>query len=204
MSEEILVLAERAARGDAEARELLLERHLDDLRAFVRLRAGALVRAQESHSDLVQSVCREVLEHADQFRFPSEDGFRRWLFTTALRKLTERRDHYLAQKRDVLRQVPLAPPDDHGEHGGAYDEERLLDCYRNFATPSQHAIVREELARIESAFEQLTEEHREVITLAKVAGLSRAEIAVQMNRSEGAVRMLLVRALAELAAQLNP
>jgi DNA-directed RNA polymerase specialized sigma24 family protein len=38
-----------------------------------------------------------------------------------------------------------------------------------------------------------------VITLAHLAGLSRAEIAEQMGRSTGAVRVLLHRALSRLA-----
>ena len=105
-SDEIQALAEAAAGGDSGALEELLARYLDSLRAFVRLRAGPLVRMRESSSDLVQSTCREVLEHADRFRFASEGAFKSWLFTTALRKIQNRRDFYRAQKRDVLREAP--------------------------------------------------------------------------------------------------
>jgi hypothetical protein len=44
---------------------------------------------------------------------------------------------------------------------------------------------------------------REVIALAKIAGLSRAEIGERMGRSETAVRTLLHRALADLAERLG-
>ena len=64
-------------------------------------------------------------------------------------------------------------------------------------------MAREELERIESAFDRLPEEYREVITLARIAGLSRAEIAERMGRREGAVRTLLSRALARLAELLD-
>lgn len=195
MAEDTLQLAERAAAGDRGAIEALLERNLPELRAYVRLRAGAIVRAHEAHSDIVQSTCREVLEHFDRFRFPSESAFRQWLFTTALRKLVNRRDYYLAEKRDAMREVALDDPS-----AGA---EALLACYQSFATPSRAAMLREEVERIERAFETLSEDHREVITLAKVVGLSRAEIGEQMGRSEAAVKMLLSRALAELAERLG-
>jgi RNA polymerase sigma factor (sigma-70 family) len=54
-------------------------------------------------------------------------------------------------------------------------------------------MLGEEIERAERASEALSDEHREVITLAKIAGLSRAEIGEQMERSEGAVKVLLAR-----------
>lgn len=195
MAEDTLQLAERAAAGDRGAVEVLLERCLPELRAYVRLRAGAVIRNHEAHSDIVQSTCREVLEHFERFQFPSESAFRQWLFTTALRKLTHRRDYYHAEKRDARRDVAL----DDAPAGDA----ALLACYRGFTTPSKAAMLKEEIERIERAFEGLSEDHREVITLAKVVGLSRAEIGLQMGRSEAAVKMLLSRALAELAERLE-
>lgn len=195
--EEIQALTDRAGRGDREAIETLLEQYLPELRAFVRLRAGPMIRARESDSDLVQSVCREVLDHADRFRHPSETAFKRWLYTTALRKIVGRRDFYLAQKRDVLREV--GPGDGDSEQRSA----GLLACYQSFSTPSRQAMLREEVERIENAFEELSEEQREVITLAHVVGLSRAEIAAHLGKNEGAVRMILHRALAKVARLLR-
>ena len=46
----------------AHAMALLYLEHLDDLRAFVRLKIDPRLRVRESGSDLVQSICREVLE----------------------------------------------------------------------------------------------------------------------------------------------
>jgi len=186
-------LLESASRGDALAIDELIARYLPGLRAFIRLRAGALLRGKESSSDLAQSACREVLEHLDSFRYQSELGFKQWLFATALRKIQDRRDFYLAAKRDAGREERAGGgPSDDGD-------ARLLECYRSFSSPSHHAIAREELARIECAFEELPEDYREVIVLARVVGLPHADIAAQMGRNEGAVRVLLSRALASLA-----
>ncbi len=198
MEPDTLALAEAAARGDEAAVGKLLELHLPELRAFVRLRAGALIRARESTSDIVQSVCREVLQNAERFRFPTETAFRQWLFTTALRKLVDRREHWQAAKRDHAREHPLGP------EPGALSESRLVAAYRRLSSPSGHAMAREEIERLESAFDELPEDYREVITLSRILGLSRAEIAQQMGRTEASVRMLLVRALAQLAAILEP
>jgi RNA polymerase sigma factor (sigma-70 family) len=78
----------------------------------------------------------------------------------------------------------------------------LLACYRAFYTPSQQAAAREELERVEGAFDRLPEQYRQVIVMAKIMGLSRAEIAVELGRTELAVRTLLSRALAQLATEL--
>ena len=185
-------MAERAAGGDREAVDALLRRYLPDLRAFVRLRAGAVLRERESASDLVQSTCREVLAHMDRFRFPSETAFRRWLLTTAQRKIADRADHWATQKRAGEREERMA------RESGA-DDERLQAAYQRFSSPSHRVVVRDEIERIERAFDQLTPEQREVVTLAHIAGLSRREIAEQTGKSEGAVRTVLHRALARIA-----
>jgi RNA polymerase sigma-70 factor (subfamily 1) len=190
-------LGRRAARGDDRALEELLVRYMPGLRAFVRLRSGDALRRNESSSDLVQSVCREVLQNMQHFRYPDEAGFKRWLYTTALRKIADRADHYGALKRGGGR--ALAP----GAGDTASDDASLLACYSSFSTPSRRAMVKEEIERVESAFEKLSEEQREVITLAHVVGLSRAEIAEHMHKTETSVRVLLHRALARVSELLG-
>lgn len=185
---------ERLAAGDPGAVDELLNAHLPDLRTFVRLRAGPFLRDYESSSDLVQSVCREILTQRERFQYPGEEGFRRWLYTTVVRKISKRADHHRAQCRDVGRNVPLAEE----SKGGS-----LLDSYRRFASPSADMQAGEEIKRIEEAFDQLPDDYREVVTLARIAGLPHKEIAERMGRSEGSVRMLLFRALERLSELLD-
>ena len=191
------VLNEAAAKGDSGALAELLERHLPALEAFVRVRAGRVVRQTESSADIVQSVCREVLQHADRFRHPSEGAFRRWLFRTALRKLVNRRDYHLAEKRDLFRRVPIEGSGE-SKDWNAVRESRLVDVYRSFSSPSQHAEARDEIERVESALDRLGQKERDVIVQAHLLGLTRDEIAEEMGCSSGAVRVLLHRALAKL------
>lgn len=65
---DVEALTQDAAAGDRAALELLLTRMLPDLRAFVRLRAGRLVRKHDEHSDIVQFICREILAGAERMR----------------------------------------------------------------------------------------------------------------------------------------
>lgn len=190
------ILVEAAADGNQDALESLLERHLPGLRAFVRLRAGRLIRAKESNSDLVQSACREVLQNLDRFQYQTEGRFRQWLFRTAERKIIDRARYYQAEKRDAAREVRL-------QAGSGSSDSRLLECYGTFFTPSRVAIVREELQRIEFAFDRLPEHYREVITFSRIVGLTHREISEELGKTEGAVRVLLYRALAELSEHLT-
>ena len=189
-------LARRAAEGDARALEILLERNLPNLRAFVRARLGPELRAQESTSDIVQSTCREVLEQQERFQHPGSDGFRRWLFTTAARKVSDR----LAEKRTLKRDA--APALRIGAVSGV-SESRLLAAYARFSTPSHQAQVGDEVARIEGAMDRLSEEQREVLLMSHLVGMSRSEIAAELDKTEIAIRSILHRAMARLALELG-
>ena len=181
-------LVERAARGDASALNGLFERHVPTLLAYVRLHAGAELRAHESLMDLVQSTCREVLQDLDQLRQRDEAHFKQWLFEASERKILDRARYWRREKRDAGQACSLTPEDEH----------RLLEGYSRVVTPSRVAGAREELERVERAFERLPQHFREVILLARVVGLSHADIAERLGRDEASSRDLLRRALARL------
>lgn len=184
-------LAERAARGDADAVEQLLEQHLPRLRAYIRIRCGADLRAKESASDLAQSVCRDVLKNMDNFRWEGDAAFRAWLYTAAQRKVADKAQFWKMARRDHER-----------EHKGDGDQA-LLDVYRQTASPSQVALGREALERIEAAFDALPPDYREAVLLHRILGLSRAEVAERMGKTEDSVRHLLFRGLAQLSRRLG-
>lgn len=190
-------LGQRAFRGDSEAVDLLLARHLPRLRAYLRLRMGPELRSKESASDLVQSTCREVLEHMDRYRFRGEAQFRQWLFMTALRKLENRVEYYRAAKRDAAREAASESPANLAEGG-----DSLAAFYRTLSTPSRELMQREWIEALERAFEELPEARREVILLSRIVGLPHEEVARSMGRTVGATRSLLHRALADLAEKL--
>lgn len=194
MAQDTLQLAERAAAGDPQALHELLTQHLPAVRAFVRAHMGPNLRARESMSDVVQSVCRELLSHRARFRHATEDAFTAWLFTEARRKIGKRARDLARDKRDARREV-----DGLSESAIA----ALGVEYARISSPSGRALRREEVAQLEAALDRLPDEHREVLTLAHLVGLSRAEIGRRIGRSEDAVRQLLRRAKARLAILLE-
>jgi RNA polymerase sigma-70 factor (ECF subfamily) len=187
-------LLERARAGDAEALQAVLEPHLPGLTAFVRLRAGALLRKKESCSDLVQSVCCDAIARIGPQRSDNEAAFKGWLYKIALHKILDKHDRHTAQKRSAKMEQPL--------FDSRVGDAELLHCYAVFCTPSRDAIAREELQRIEQAFEKLPGDYREVLVLARIVGLSYGDLAGELGKSEVAVRKLLSRARARLAMLL--
>ncbi len=189
MTQDLEALLQAASRHDGQAVATLLQQHLPALRAFVRLKAGPTLLAKESCSDLAQSVCRDVLENADRFRFGGEAEFRKWLFTTAMRKIADRAEHWRADKRNP------------GRERAGLDEEEAQGL-AGIWSPSGQAAAREELQRVESAFGKLAPEKQEVILMARLMGLTHTQIAQELGKTEVAVRSILSRALAELSAFL--
>lgn len=180
-------LVAAAQQQDRAAVEQLLVRQLPGLEAFVRLRMGPQLRSLLTAPDLVQSVCREVLEDLGGFQFRGEAPFKHWLYVRAENKLREKHRFHHADKRDVGKQQAMP------------EATTAFSAYQTLCTPSRDAEARETMRRVEAAFDLLPEDYREAITLHKLCGLSHAEIAERMQRSEGAVRNLVYRGISRLA-----
>jgi RNA polymerase sigma-70 factor (ECF subfamily) len=196
MSNDEAQLHQRASRGDEHAVEELLQRHLEGLRNYVRRNISPGVLAKESSSDLVQSVCREVLANVEQFEYRGEDAFRSWLYQAALRKLIDRQRYYNAEKRELAREAP--PPPSHELSG----EAASVLAASLAASPSSEAILNEEVQRLERAFAQLEDGDRRIIHLVYVRGFSHAQVAAELGLSEVASRKQLSRALARLSKRI--
>lgn len=183
------LLAEARA-GNRAALERILEHHLPQLHAYVRVRLGEVLEPRESSVDVVQSVCRQVLAARNTYEFDSEDHFRAWLFTAAVNKIREKVRHHRGQRRD------------RGREKLSLDHDPIT-AQALLATPSQEAIGKETAAAVAEALAALSNEHREVVTLARLVRLPHRVIAEVMERSEAAVRKLLGRAMLELATELQ-
>lgn len=178
-----------ASRGSEPALEALLAESLPRLQAFVRLRMGVQLRAREETVDVVQSVCRTLLEGIDRLEYRGEGPFYAWLFTAATNKLRARARHLGRECRNPDRELPL-------DAGASH-------LYASILSPSQAAVGQETAQQLEAAFDRLPDDYREAITLSRIAGLDTEELAAHMGRTVGATRMLLGRALSRLGEELE-
>ena len=188
-------LALAAQAGDTAARDRLVEHVLPPLRAYVRLKMSPAQRAKESGSDIVQSICLELLNKLDAFEPRGASSFRAWLFRSALNELIDNQRYWQAERRNPAVERVLDAP--------ASSPRALADCYATISTPSQAAMRIEDVQRVEAALDRLPDHYREVIVLSRIVGLSHREVAEQLGRTETASRTLLRRALVLLAGILD-
>lgn len=175
--------------------DALFARNLPPLVAFIRARAGRAIAARESAYDLAQSVCREVIKDIGSFDYRSDEAFRGWLFMQAARKIMDRNRYLHRDRRDIDREIVPATTDS--------EAATLLSCYATLGTPSRCASAREELTRLETAVQDLPEAQRDAVTMSRLMGMEYKDIAEVMQTTESAVRGLVARGLAALAAKLG-
>jgi RNA polymerase sigma-70 factor (ECF subfamily) len=120
-----------------------------------------------------------------------------WLRQLACDRLAElHRRHLRAQNRSVLREQPLALPD-----------ESALELAGRLAargsSPSARLCRDELCSRVRSALARLAEADREVLVLRHLEHLSTSEIAAILGVTEGAVYTRHLRALRRLQTFLE-
>jgi RNA polymerase sigma-70 factor (ECF subfamily) len=168
-------LVEKAQAGDRVAFDDLVLRFQGRLGKQVRSRMGSRLAAKTTPEDIVQDAFAVAFETIEKFSWRGEESFYRWLGSIA--------EHLIwssSQKK-------------------AWGEISLTrDVSARGASPSKHVRRDERFDRLEKALESLSDEHKRVVTLARLEGLKIKDIAAKMNRSPDAVKKLLARALLHL------
>jgi RNA polymerase sigma-70 factor (ECF subfamily) len=165
---------ERARSRDPEAIGWLYERYFDRIYRYVFLKVGKATDAE----DITELVFLKMLEAIGAFKWQGST-FASWLFRIAHNQIV---DHMRQHARHP--QVPIEP-------AGALLQSEGDD-------PHWWAEQSDFRAHLEACIEQLTELQALVINLKFGAGLSNAEVAQAMNRTEGAIKALQFSALQNL------
>ncbi|MBI4759111.1 MAG: sigma-70 family RNA polymerase sigma factor [Chloroflexi bacterium] len=168
MPEEV-ELVRRAVRREAEAFARLYELHLDEVFRYVYYKIGDTAEAE----DLTEQVFLKAWESIDRFQWRGTP-FRAWLLRLAHNLVVDRwRGRRETQSLNDVQSAPGPGPE-----GQAY---KTL-----------------EVQELRQALRSLSAEQQQVIILRFVEDLSYQEIASIMGKSEGALRVIQHRALANL------
>jgi RNA polymerase sigma-70 factor (ECF subfamily) len=194
-------LIEQARAGDADALQALLQRYREYVRLLVRCRAAGRLQARVDGSDLVQETLLRAAQNIQQFRGTSEEEWCAWLARIAEREVIHQVRHHLgAAKRDASREQPLPDHPDDSSNGASRLERWFTKAQ---TSPSLAAVRKERALLLAEALARLPADHREVLILRHLEGLEFPEVALRMNRSAGAVRVLWTRALKKLREELS-
>jgi len=171
-------LIQRAKKGEPEAFEQLYEANFDRIYRYLLLK----VRNRADAEDMTQQVFLKALESIGSFRWRGVP-FSAWLFRIARNQAV---DYFRKKSKQAM--LPL-------------DEARSV----SMADIDPVALAEQKL-RIEQlavACQSLSEAQREVISLRFAGGLSVAETAKAMGKSEGAVKVSQHDAIVKLRLILS-
>ena len=170
--------AVRAAQSDRAAFGVLYRRYVDRVYSY----AFYLLADHHDAEDVTERSFLAALDSIDRFEDRGAT-FRAWLFrivhNVAANAIRARARHRGPQLDDV--------PEPHDPA----------------ADPAGVVARADEARRVRRALATLAHDRRQVIVLRFVDGLSAREIGAVLDRSEGAVRVLLHRALRDLADRLR-
>jgi RNA polymerase sigma-70 factor (ECF subfamily) len=170
-------LIKRAQGYDTQALTELYRRYADAVFRYVHYRVGD----RQAAEDLVGDVFVRAMEALPAYE-DTGSPFKAWLYRIAHARVV---DYY--RRQAVRRTAPL-------------DDELVAEGETD---PGELAAYRDDARRVWKVMSHLTEEQQQVISLRFVAGLSTAEVANVLEKTEGAVRALQHRALASLRRLLE-
>jgi len=167
-------LVNRAQAGDSEAFGLLYDEYSLSVYRYIYARVSSPVLAE----DLTSETFVRALRALDSFRWQGRD-FGAWLVTIARNLIT---DHFKSGR------VRLESPTDEIETHDSATQGPEADVLT--------AVTADVLRR---AVSDLPDDQRDCLTMRFFAGMSIAETARALDKSEGAVKQLQLRAVRQLA-----
>lgn len=171
------VLVDRAQQGDRAAFRQLIERHQ---RRIYQLALG-IVKSHEEAMDIVQDTFVKVHQHLPAFK--GDAAFSTWTYRIAYNLSIDSLRKTNRGEKVAIEETTLT---DEGTHYEPYATES--------ASP-QKALLRGELSsRMKQALDQLSENHRAILVLREVDGLSYEELSDVLKVPKGTVMSRLFHA----------
>lgn len=191
MTSQAYELQRRSVAGDRESLIALIDDCWRPIRSEIEKKIGATWRGLLDADDVMQVTYLEAFLRIRDFLPGGPNAFPAWLRRIALNNLQDGIRELQRDKR---------PPPARRVQGGSDESYVALaeDLACESLTPSRDACQRELRERIEALLRELPRDYSEVVRLVYLDGLTGPEAAARMNRSLGAVKMLLLRAKARL------
>jgi len=185
-------LLDQARAGGDEALSLLFERYRRRLTVLIACKLGSEWRGTIEPEDLVQETLLRAHRDLDSFTYRSPGSFFHWLSAIANHVIA---DTIRYQGRERRRAAEVVRFRSASNPAGAEPADS--------ATPSRLFLREERLQNLLRMLDELPEQYREVLLLAKVEGLTIEEISERLGKPRQAVSLLLFRAVRRLRELLD-
>jgi len=181
-------LLEQARTGDGQALSRVFEKYRRRLAVLVHFKLNPHARSFTEVEDIVQETCLRAFRDLDRFTYLSPGSFLRWLSSIADHVIIDRL-RYQNRERRAGEEVAFR-----SESNPAGPEPA------DTKTPSRLFAQQEAVERLLDRLAALPEDYRQAILMAKIEGLSTAEMAARMEKSREAVALLVYRAVKRFRA----
>ena len=176
-------LLEKAKTGDEQALSRAFEKHRRRLAVLIHYKLSPHARQSCEVDDLVQETHMRAFRDIGRFTYQSPGSFLRWLSSIADHVIVDRM-RYLNRELRAGEKVPFRSASNPAGPDPA-----------DTKTPSRLFAQQEAVARLLARLDALPEDYREVLILAKIEGLTTAEMAERLGKTREAVALLVFRAL---------
>lgn len=190
-----------AKAGNSVALGSLFALYQNYIRLLAATQLRARLRVRASASDVAQDTFLKAHRGFDEFRGNSGGEFVVWLRSILSHQLQYLiQQNVTAQARDVRREISL---EDIGRWMDQSSAKMDAVLVANDPSPATQFDQHERSVRVADAMAALPDDYREIIMLRSIEELGYPEIAEQFGRSQGAVRMLWLRAIEALRDALQ-
>ena len=176
-------LVERVKQGDQDAFSRLFEKYRSRLAVLIHYKLSPHARQFYEVEDLVQETQMRAFRDIGRFTYQAPGSFLRWLSSIADHVIVDRM-RYQNRERRAGEEVPFRSASNPGGPEPA-----------DTKTPSRLFAQQEAVERLLTRLDALPEDYRQALVLAKIEGLTTAEIAARLGKSREAVALLVYRAL---------
>jgi RNA polymerase sigma-70 factor (subfamily 1) len=174
--------------GDEAALSRAFEKVRRRLAVLVHFKLSPRTRDFSEVEDVVQETCLRAFRDLDGFSYQSPGSFLRWLSSIADHVIIDR-IRYAGRARRAGDEVPFRSPSN--PQGPEPADTK---------TPSRLFAQQEAVERLLDRLSALPEDYRQAILMARIEGLTTAEMAERLGKSREAVALLVYRAVRRFRA----
>lgn len=199
MSEESSPTGSNMQDMDQEALLTFIEEKRPQLLAYIRKSLNPRLQQKVDPEDILQEMSIQALGMLESGAGTGPNPFS-WLCQIAEQRIIDAHRKFIgAQKRNLHREVPLGSPGSDNS-----DSPDLIDLLvQSLTTPSQALSRNQRHQRLEEALKELPEIAREALRLRYVENMATKDIAAQLGKTDGSIRVLLTRSLRRLEQILS-
>ena len=184
-------LLDQIREGNSQALAEYIEKQRLPLLSIIRRKMSGGLQSKVEPDDIFQEVCTSAMQSIGDVDFSDRDPFV-WLCHLIDRRVVDAHRRFNAKKRASDQEVRMFG-------GGNASQGGVIDMLvASITSPSMAFSRKQKESKLWSALRSLPEDQQQALTMRYMQNLGSKEIAQQLGKSDGAIRVMLTRATKKL------